>query len=108
MNLLAIGGASDAAQGQQGPHFQMLQHYSQHWDRIDIITLGGPGASPRTLFGNVHLHPNPGGRLRHMSFIRRQGRALMADPMWPLRAAETLQAKNVTWPVQYERSNIFR
>lgn len=35
------------------------------------------------------------------------GRALLADPVWPLRAANKLKAKNVTWPVQYERSNIF-
>lgn len=35
------------------------------------------------------------------------GRALLADPVWPLRSAATLKAENVTWPVQYERSNIF-
>lgn len=35
------------------------------------------------------------------------GRALLADPMWPLRAATTLKAQNVAWPAQYERSNIF-
>ena len=35
------------------------------------------------------------------------GRALLADPMWPLRAANTLRAETVKWPVQYERSNIF-
>lgn len=35
------------------------------------------------------------------------GRALLADPVWPLRAAATLRAANVVWPVQYERSNIF-
>ena len=35
------------------------------------------------------------------------GRALMADPMWPLRAAAALKSQNVSWPVQYERSNIF-
>ena len=35
------------------------------------------------------------------------GRALMADPMWPLRAATALKAQNVSWPIQYERSNIF-
>lgn len=35
------------------------------------------------------------------------GRALMADPHWPLRAATTLKATNVRWPVPYERSNIF-
>lgn len=35
------------------------------------------------------------------------GRAVLADPVWPLRAANSLKAKNVKWPVQYERSNIF-
>jgi len=35
------------------------------------------------------------------------GRALLADPVWPLRAAAALKARNVEWPKQYERSNIF-
>jgi 2,4-dienoyl-CoA reductase-like NADH-dependent reductase (Old Yellow Enzyme family) len=35
------------------------------------------------------------------------GRGLLADPHWPLKAATALKAQNVTWPVQYERSNIF-
>ncbi|MGL4636663.1 MAG: NADH:flavin oxidoreductase/NADH oxidase [Beijerinckiaceae bacterium] len=35
------------------------------------------------------------------------GRTLLADPVWPLRAAKQLRAENVAWPVQYERSNIF-
>lgn len=35
------------------------------------------------------------------------GRGLLADPHWPLKAANALKAQNVEWPVQYERSNIF-
>lgn len=35
------------------------------------------------------------------------GRALLFNPHWPLHAANALKAKNVSWPVQYERSNIF-
>ena len=35
------------------------------------------------------------------------GRTLLADPVWPLRAAHQLKATSVKWPVQYERSNIF-
>jgi 2,4-dienoyl-CoA reductase-like NADH-dependent reductase (Old Yellow Enzyme family) len=35
------------------------------------------------------------------------GRALLFDPHWPLHAANTLKARNVRWPVQYERANIF-
>jgi len=35
------------------------------------------------------------------------GRTLLADPVWPLRAAKALKAANVKWPMQYERSDIF-
>jgi 2,4-dienoyl-CoA reductase-like NADH-dependent reductase (Old Yellow Enzyme family) len=35
------------------------------------------------------------------------GRTLLADPVWPLRAAQQLKATGVKWPVQYERANIF-
>lgn len=35
------------------------------------------------------------------------GRTLLADPVWPLRAASTLKAASAPWPHQYERSNIF-
>jgi 2,4-dienoyl-CoA reductase-like NADH-dependent reductase (Old Yellow Enzyme family) len=35
------------------------------------------------------------------------GRALLFNPHWPLHAAKVLKAKNVRWPLQYERSNIF-
>lgn len=35
------------------------------------------------------------------------GRMLLFNPNWPLHAANILKAKNVSWPVQYERSNIF-
>lgn len=35
------------------------------------------------------------------------GRALLADPQWPLRAAKALKAQGVKWPVQYERADIF-
>jgi len=35
------------------------------------------------------------------------GSALLADPVWALRAAAALKVENVEWPVQYERSNIF-
>ena len=35
------------------------------------------------------------------------GRTLLADPVWPLRAANQLKATNVRWPVQYERGKIF-
>ena len=35
------------------------------------------------------------------------GRSLLADPVWPLRAAAKLKSEKAPWPLQYERSNIF-
>jgi len=35
------------------------------------------------------------------------GRMLLNDPHWPLHAARTLQARDLAWPLQYERANIF-
>ena len=35
------------------------------------------------------------------------GRALLANPMWPLDAAKTLKKADQPWPIQYERSNIY-
>ena len=34
------------------------------------------------------------------------GRAMLADPYWPLRAAKALRAE-IAWPVQYERGDIY-
>jgi 2,4-dienoyl-CoA reductase-like NADH-dependent reductase (Old Yellow Enzyme family) len=35
------------------------------------------------------------------------GRVMLYNPHWPLHAANALKARSATWPVQYERSNIF-
>lgn len=35
------------------------------------------------------------------------GRTLLADPMWPLKAAKMLRAETLKWPVQYERSDVY-
>jgi 2,4-dienoyl-CoA reductase-like NADH-dependent reductase (Old Yellow Enzyme family) len=35
------------------------------------------------------------------------GRMLLNDPYWALHAANALKAKTVSWPVQYERADIF-
>jgi 2,4-dienoyl-CoA reductase-like NADH-dependent reductase (Old Yellow Enzyme family) len=47
---------------------------------------------------------------RIAAFVSAQGAVpamLLNDPYWPLHAANALKAKNVCWPVQYERANIF-
>ena len=35
------------------------------------------------------------------------GRSMLHDPHWPLHAAKALGGQSVSWPLQYERGNIF-
>ena len=35
------------------------------------------------------------------------GRALLADPHRPLKAANALETESTEWPLQYERGDIF-
>ena len=47
---------------------------------------------------------------RIAAFVSAQGAVpamLLNDPYWPLHAANALKAKNVCWPVQCERANVF-
>ena len=53
------------------------------------------------------MHLPPGGTPWMLSSGFGRVQALLADPVWPLRAAKSLKAANVKWPVQYERGDIF-
>lgn len=101
--------------------------------QVDLIDCSSGGNDPRQ---SIPIHPGYqvplAARLRHEAGIATAavgllhsadlaesvlangdadlvvlGRALLADPVWPLRAAARLRASPAIWPVQYERSNIF-
>ncbi len=78
-NLLMLSGDATVARGQQGAFYQMLSRFSAHWDRIDIISPGGPDAATRTVYGNVHLHPSPWPKALTTLHILRKGRELLAE-----------------------------
>jgi glycosyltransferase involved in cell wall biosynthesis len=77
MNLLMLSGDSSVAQGRQGTFYNMLRHFSQYWERIDVIVPHAAGAAARAVHGNVYLHPSPWPRILQPLFILRRGRVLM-------------------------------
>ena len=72
MKLLMITGDRALAQGRKGPFYYMLEEFSQHWDRIDIIC-------PRTkqkvfnVHKNVYVHVSNKPLIFHPFFILKKG-----------------------------------
>ena len=54
---MMISGDVRAAAGVKGEFYEMIRHFHPHWDRIDVVCPRAAGASARTIFGRVHLHP---------------------------------------------------
>ncbi|MBL8767042.1 MAG: glycosyltransferase family 4 protein [Planctomycetes bacterium] len=79
-NLLMLSGDTVLATGRQGVFFPVLEEMARHFTRIDVISPPPGGAiTTRSLFGNVHLHPNPRGRLRQLGHILTTARALLRE-----------------------------
>lgn len=84
MNLLMLSGDTSVARGREGAFDAMLRRFSRYWDRIDILTPRAPGASERTLYDNVYVHPSPRSRAAQPLFIRDRGAALLAERPYAL------------------------
>lgn len=84
MNLLMLSGDASVAQGRDGAFFQMLRRFSAYWDRIDILCPRAPGASERTVHGNVYVHPSPSHRATQPMYIRRKGVELLRERPYAL------------------------
>ncbi len=79
-----LSGDSSVAQGRQGAFDRMLRHFAAHWDRIDIICPPRPGATARVIHRTVHVFPSPWPKALLPLYIRRQGRALLAERPYAL------------------------
>jgi glycosyltransferase involved in cell wall biosynthesis len=84
MNLMMIGGDNLLARGIKTTQYQMLRHFSRHWDRIDILCPGGPGTVERVVHDNVFVHPSPLARLLYPLHVVRRGRALLRERSYAL------------------------
>lgn len=78
-NILMVSADRAVVAGEKGPFHYMLEAFSRHWDRVDVIGTR-PARIERThVFGNVHLHHPTGGKLAQAGFIARTGLALAAE-----------------------------
>ncbi len=92
MKLLMISGDRSVLQGKKGAFWYMLEEFSKHWKRIDVIhprsqipnrksQIYSNFQAPisQTVFGNVHFHPSPRGLWYQPWWILRTGRELIAE-----------------------------
>ena len=76
-----ISGDRSILEGKKGAFYSMLQEFSLHWNRVDII-CPRPSSSAKqalSLPENVHFHPSPHGLLLQSFWIRRKGKELSSS-----------------------------
>ncbi|MHC5210974.1 MAG: glycosyltransferase family 4 protein [Planctomycetota bacterium] len=78
-NILMVSADRAVAAGEKGPFHYMLETFSRHWDRIDVIGMRPARRVQDTVFGNVHLHYATGGKLAQAGHIARTGRRLASE-----------------------------
>ncbi len=78
-NILMVSADRWVVAGEQGPFHTMLEGFSRHWDRIDVIGLRPDSIEATQVFGNVHLHHPTTGKLAQPGFIERTGRRLASE-----------------------------
>lgn len=72
MKLLFISGDTALAQGKRGPFYYLLEEFSQHWDRIDII-CPKTEQKVKNVHKNVFIHSSPWSKYRQPWFILKKG-----------------------------------
>lgn len=78
-NILMVSADRWVVAGEKGPFHYMLESFSRHWDRVDVIGTRPEKFEQREVFGNVHLHHPTGGKLRQARFIAEVGAGLAAE-----------------------------
>jgi len=78
-NILMVSADRWVVAGEKGPFHYMLESFSRHWDRVDVIGTRPDKIEQRQVFGNVHLHHPTTGKLRQARFIAETGRKLCAE-----------------------------
>ena len=79
-----FSGDRDVARGRMGPFHSTLEGISRFWDRIDVLTPRAEGASPKRLFGNVHIHPSSQARIAQPRSIVRETGSLLSERPYAL------------------------
>jgi glycosyltransferase involved in cell wall biosynthesis len=83
-NILMVSADRSVVAGEKGPFYYMLESFSRHWERVDVIGTRPEKRAQAELFGNVHLHHPEGGKLAQAAFIARVGRQLAGERRYTL------------------------
>lgn len=79
MKLLMISSDTATVQGVKGAFWNTLKGFHSFWERIDIISPFVPNIVTPLLFGNVHFHPLPKGKLLSPILVLEQGLTIYDD-----------------------------
>ena len=83
-DILMVSADRSVVAGEKGPFYYMLESFSRHWGRVDVIGTRPERRVCTQLFGNVHLHHPESGKLGQAGFIARTGRALAFERRYAL------------------------
>jgi glycosyltransferase involved in cell wall biosynthesis len=78
-NVLMVSADRSVVAGERGPFYYMLESFSEHWGRVDVIGTRPARVECTEIFGNVHLHHPRTGKLRQAGFIAETGRRLAEE-----------------------------
>ena len=78
-NVMMVSADRSVVAGERGPFYYMLESFSKHWERVDVIGTRPGEVKLQEVFGNVHLHHPNTGKVRQASFIARTGLRLASE-----------------------------
>jgi len=81
-----ITGDRALASGKKGPFYYMLEEFSRHWERIDIITpkIQNPKSKIQNIFGNVFIHSSNLPLIFQPWFIFKKGKEIFKQQKFDL------------------------
>ncbi len=95
-----LTGDSGIAYGKQNVFYEMLRGFSEHWDRISVITASNEKGEVINLHGNVYIHPSDLSKtahfdfFRHKSFILKKAREIHKDTPIDIISAHVIPPLN--------------
>ena len=82
--LLMITGDRALAQGKKGPFYYMLEEFSKHWERVDIICPRTPKPNIKKVHDNVYIHSSQKSLICQPWFILKKGVELYKEQKFNL------------------------
>lgn len=84
-----ISGDRSLAEGKRGAFYNTLEEFHKYWDRVDIVcppifNSRIEKQEPKTLFGNVFIHPSPWPLIMQPFWILKKGKQIYKEQKFNL------------------------